>query len=285
VGRPTSSIQVPSSLLFPGRSASSQWTWAGATGTMAVTRPAIHPVRSRPPMTSSHLIAVTCQWFSRLASALDCPSAPRLAGLFLCAVLARGRRTVTTWIRAAKLSDRFQSCYTAVAAAGRRADRIARRILTEVVLPLVKGAGRLTLALDDTEGGEDCPGGLSCLPPIPGSNPTGCGIQPERSRRAELRRCPYRRIAVGIELQSRPTRSQDRSIPRSLLVTRRGAGRHPIEPPRIDGQAGVDHPTWARAPEVTSMNDRWATGHRRRGIPPAPSTAVTVSCAAWALPE
>jgi hypothetical protein len=101
-------------------------------------------------MTSSHPLPASCQWFSRLASALDCRSAPRLARLFLGAVLARGRRTVTTWIRAAKLSDRFQSCYTAVAAAGKRADRIARRLLTEVVFPLVKGAGRLTLALDDT---------------------------------------------------------------------------------------------------------------------------------------
>jgi hypothetical protein len=101
-------------------------------------------------MTSSHPLPAPCQWFSWLASALDCRSAPRLARLFLGAVLARGRRTVTTWIRAAKLSDRFQSCYTAVAAAGKRADRIARRLLTEVVLPLVKGAGRLTLALDDT---------------------------------------------------------------------------------------------------------------------------------------
>jgi hypothetical protein len=101
-------------------------------------------------MTSSHPLPVPCQWFSRLASALDCRSAPRLARLFLGAVLAMGRRTVTTWIRAAKLSDRFQSCYIAVAAAGKKADIIARRLLIEVVRPLLKGATRLTLALDDT---------------------------------------------------------------------------------------------------------------------------------------
>jgi hypothetical protein len=101
-------------------------------------------------MTSSHPLPVPCQWFSRLASILDCRSAPRLARLFFGAVLARGRRTVTTWIRAAKLSDRFQSCYIAVAAAGRKADIIARRLLIEVVRPLLKGATRLTLALDDT---------------------------------------------------------------------------------------------------------------------------------------
>ena len=101
-------------------------------------------------MTSSHPTPVPCQWFSRLASALDPRSAPRLALLFLGAVLARGRRTVTTWIRAAKLSDQFRPCYTAVAAAGKRADRIALRLLTEVVEPLVAGAGRLVLAVDDT---------------------------------------------------------------------------------------------------------------------------------------
>src|SRR5829696_63784 len=117
---------------------------------MAVTTPARHPERSRPPMTSSHPITAPCQWFARLASALDRRSAPRLALLFLGAVLARGRRTVTTWIRAAKLSDRYQSCYVAVAAAGKKADHIARRLLIEVVLPLLKGATRLTLALDDT---------------------------------------------------------------------------------------------------------------------------------------
>src|SRR5262245_25783139 len=101
-------------------------------------------------MTSSHSLPVSCQWFSWLAAALDRRSAIRLAMLFLGAVLARGRRTVTTWIRAAKLSGQYQPCYTAVAAAGKRSDRIARRLLTEVVGPLVGGAERLTLAIDDT---------------------------------------------------------------------------------------------------------------------------------------
>jgi hypothetical protein len=101
-------------------------------------------------MISSHPTTAPCQWFSWLAASLERRSAPRLALLFLGAVLARGRRTVTTWIRVAKLSCQYQSCYIAVAAAGKRADRIARRLLTEVVRPLLKGATRLTLALDDT---------------------------------------------------------------------------------------------------------------------------------------
>src|SRR5829696_3048494 len=117
---------------------------------MAVTTPARDPERSRPPMTSSLLPSAPCQWFPWLAAALDRRSTPRLALLFLGAVLARGRRTVTAWIRAARLSGQYQPCYIAVAAAGKRADRIARRLLTEVVRPLLAGATRLTLALDDT---------------------------------------------------------------------------------------------------------------------------------------
>jgi hypothetical protein len=101
-------------------------------------------------MPSSHTPLSPCQWFSRLASALDPRSAARLARLLLGAVLARGRRTVTSWIRAAGLGDEFRPAYTALAAAGRRADLIAAGLAGAVVRPLVAGGGRLTLALDDT---------------------------------------------------------------------------------------------------------------------------------------
>jgi hypothetical protein len=62
----------------------------------------------------------------------------------------RRRRTLTSWIRAAKLSDQYQPCYTAVAAAGKKADGIAARLAMEAVKPMVADAERLTLALDDT---------------------------------------------------------------------------------------------------------------------------------------
>ena len=101
-------------------------------------------------MPSSHPLLATCQWFAQLARPLDRRSAPRLALLFLGALLARGRRTVTSWIRAAKLSDQFRPGYTAVAAAGKKADSVAARLFIEAVKPLVAGADRLTLALDDT---------------------------------------------------------------------------------------------------------------------------------------
>ena len=101
-------------------------------------------------MTSSHTATAPCQWFFQLAWALDRRSGARLVRLFLGAVLARGRRTVTSWIRAAGLSAEFRPAYTAVAAAGRRADLIAAQLACAVVKPLAAGVARLTLALDDT---------------------------------------------------------------------------------------------------------------------------------------
>src|SRR4051794_26288893 len=101
-------------------------------------------------MASSHPLPAPRGWFHRLASALDRRSAPRLALLFLGAVLARGRRTVTTWIRAAGLSEQCRPCSTAVAAAGKRAETIAAYLVLWVIEPLLGGAERLTLALDDT---------------------------------------------------------------------------------------------------------------------------------------
>src|SRR5262249_56537982 len=38
-----------------------EWTKADPKGTMAVTTPARHPYRSRPPMTSSHPLPCPCQ--------------------------------------------------------------------------------------------------------------------------------------------------------------------------------------------------------------------------------
>ena len=101
-------------------------------------------------MPSSHPLPPSCHWFSTLASALDRRSAPRLAWLLVGAVLARGRRTVTSWIRAAGRSAEYRPCYDTVAAAGRRSDLLAARLAHEVVKPPVADRGRLTLALDDT---------------------------------------------------------------------------------------------------------------------------------------
>lgn len=52
--------------------------------------------------------------------------------------MARGRRTVTSWIRAAGLSAGYRPCYTTVAAAAKKTDLIAAHLVREAVKPLVK---------------------------------------------------------------------------------------------------------------------------------------------------
>lgn len=101
-------------------------------------------------MPSSHPVPPSCHWFSAIGSLLDPRSGPRFAWLLVGAVLARGRRTVTSWVRAADLSAEYRPSYATLAAAGRRTDPLAARVLTAVVRPLVAGAPRLTFALDDT---------------------------------------------------------------------------------------------------------------------------------------
>jgi hypothetical protein len=101
-------------------------------------------------MSSSHPPGTRCQWFSTLARVLDRRSAVRLAALFCGALLARGRRTVTSWIRAAGLGTQFRNCYTAVAAVGKRSRLVGMQVIREVVKPLLGDGKRIVLALDDT---------------------------------------------------------------------------------------------------------------------------------------
>jgi hypothetical protein len=73
-------------------------------------------------MPLSYLPAVLSAWLCHLAGSLDRRSAPRLLRLLVGALLARGRRTVTSWFRAAGITDDFRCAYHALWAVGRRAD-------------------------------------------------------------------------------------------------------------------------------------------------------------------
>lgn len=73
-----------------------------------------------------------------------------MAVLFLGLILTRGRRTLSSWIRAAGLSGQYRRCYATATAVGRRTERVATRLLIELVKPLVAGAARVVLVLDDT---------------------------------------------------------------------------------------------------------------------------------------
>jgi hypothetical protein len=85
-----------------------------------------------------------------LAKALDPRSGRRLAALFLGLILASGRQTLSRWIRAAGLSSQYRRCYATASAVGHRTERVATRLLLELLKPLVAAAPRLVLGLDDT---------------------------------------------------------------------------------------------------------------------------------------
>ena len=103
-------------------------------------------------MPFSQLPALVAAWFGQIANALDPRSAPRLLQLLGGALFARGRRTVTSWFRAAGITTTFRRAYSALWAAGRRAEALAYRLLRGTLLPQMRAqAGdRLLFALDDT---------------------------------------------------------------------------------------------------------------------------------------
>ncbi len=102
------------------------------------------PLSQLPPALSA--------WLTTLTEALDRRSAPRLFQLLLGALFAKGRRTVTSWFRAAGISDDFRRAYAALWAAGRRADALSSRLLCVALKPLMLLAsdGPWRFALDDT---------------------------------------------------------------------------------------------------------------------------------------
>ena len=111
-------------------------------------------------MPLSYLPAQLSAWFAVLSSALDKRSAPRLAQLLLGALFAKGRRTVTSWLRAAGITTAFRRAYNALFAAGRRSGSLSVRLLLAVLKPLMRQVPgeRLLFAIDDTPGKRQGPG-------------------------------------------------------------------------------------------------------------------------------
>jgi DDE superfamily endonuclease len=100
-------------------------------------------------MPLSHLPALVTSAFAALARCLDPRSAARLPAILAGLLLAKGRRTVTAWLRAAGIAEEFRPAYTTVSACGRRAPLQAALAVLPVAQALVKGE-RLVVAIDDT---------------------------------------------------------------------------------------------------------------------------------------
>src|SRR5437763_12810248 len=92
-----------------------------------------------PAMTSWPLPQELSSWVLLLASALDARQHERFAAVLTGALFARGRRTVTSWLRAAGITEGFQPCYYLLSGLARRADALARLVLLRVILPVAAG--------------------------------------------------------------------------------------------------------------------------------------------------
>jgi hypothetical protein len=89
------------------------------------------------------------QWSLWLAAGLHGRNRWRLPVLLVGMLFAGGRRTVTTWLRAAGVSDDYQDYYYFLVGVGRKSESIATQLLGLVlfVLPLPE---RLLVVLDDS---------------------------------------------------------------------------------------------------------------------------------------
>ena len=89
------------------------------------------------------------EWSEWIAAGLHARNRWRLPVLLVGILFASGRRTVTTWLRAAGVSDDFQDYYYFLAALGRKTKSVATQLVTLILrtLPL---PDRLLLVIDDS---------------------------------------------------------------------------------------------------------------------------------------
>jgi DDE superfamily endonuclease len=90
-------------------------------------------------------------WFDRLIDCFDARTQGRFANLLHGALFAQGRRTVSSWLRAAGVGDDFRAHYYALSAVGRRVALVAFRLFICILRPKLEGTSdRLLFGLDDT---------------------------------------------------------------------------------------------------------------------------------------
>jgi len=100
-------------------------------------------------MTFSYLPPFLSRVFDAFAAWLDRRTAVRLPLLLAGILFAHERRTVTSWLRAADITDEFRPAYHAVYAVGRRSERVALAAW-HTVRPCLGDTRRLVVAQDDT---------------------------------------------------------------------------------------------------------------------------------------
>jgi len=188
-------------------------------------------------MPFSHLPALLTSAFLHLARWLQRRSTPRLVRLLGGLFFARGRRTATSWFRAAGIARDYRPTYAPVCAAGRRAARMATTTLLAVA-PL-PGRGRLRVAIDDT--------------PTPRYGPRveGCGTHHNPSRGPAGSRRVYGHVRVTLAGLARHPDWGTIALPLQAQLYVRRADLHKLprerrRPFRTKLQMAVEQLAWLR---------------------------------------
>jgi hypothetical protein len=88
-------------------------------------------------------------WVVALSAPLHGRLAWRLPTVVAGIIFASGRRTVSSWFRAARVGSRFRSYYYFLDSVGRKTQQVAAALL-EIVMGRIDAGDRLVFALDDT---------------------------------------------------------------------------------------------------------------------------------------
>lgn len=101
-----------------------------------------------PAVSFSCLPYLVATFLGGMTDWLDRRTAPRVQAVACGLLFASGRRTATSWFRAAGISDEFRQAYTAINSVGREARNLSFHCLRTVGPCLDRG--RLLAAIDDT---------------------------------------------------------------------------------------------------------------------------------------
>jgi hypothetical protein len=100
-------------------------------------------------MASWILPTEVASWITQMTCLLHATNACRLQPLLVGMLFARGRLTVSSWLRAGELSDDYQSYYYFLGSLGRKVKSLALVVL-RLVLHVVNPGERILFAIDDT---------------------------------------------------------------------------------------------------------------------------------------
>lgn len=90
------------------------------------------------------------RWIEKLSEQLHGRSNWRLAFVFYGIIFAQGRKTVSSWLRAAEIGKGFQEFYSFLESLGEKTTEVAEALWTIVLRHILSGVDDVTVAIDDT---------------------------------------------------------------------------------------------------------------------------------------